>query len=133
MKIVKNKKLTHRSVLLILGVVYFLITILAVISYISSLENISNTPVTISSIISSIWWQLLMVFLFAVSFFLYGKNEKLGILVEIIMGFGMLAYIVVSIATLGANILAIMIELIYPALLVTHGIIAYKSLLEKNN
>lgn len=118
----KKTKLKNKSIILILGIVYTLITILAVISYVSKMNTISTTPVTIGSVIGSIWWQLLMIVLFAVTYVLYTKKTVLGILTEIIMGIAMLVYIVITVATMGINFLALVIELIYPLILIIHGL-----------
>lgn len=128
----KKNKLQSKNILLILGVVYTLISILAIISYVSKMSNISTTPVTLSSVLGSIWWQLLMIVLFAASYFLYNKKIVLGVLLEIIMGMAMLVYIVISIATIGMNLFALIVELIYPLLLIFHGLITFKSLTKKN-
>lgn len=121
-----KSKLMPKSILLILGLIYTLMTILATISYTSSMNNISSTPVTFSSVLGAIWWQILMIVLFALAYVLYDKKNKLGPLVEIIMGIAMLVYIVISIATMGAKFYAILIELVYPLILVFHGLNVFK-------
>ena len=125
----RNKKKTQlkdKNFLLVLGIIYTLITILAVISYVSKMNSISTTVVTFSTVLGAIWWQLLMIILFAVAFVLYNSKKVLGILLEIIMGMAMLVYIVITVATMGINFLALFIELIYPLILVIHGLIQLK-------
>ena len=117
----KNNK--KANIILILGVVYTLITILAIISYVSDMNTISTTNIGFMGVIKAIWWQLLMIALFAITYMLYNKKELLGVLLEIIMGLSMLVYIVISVAMMGANLLAILIELIYPLLLIGHGLL----------
>ena len=124
----KKTKLAGKNVLLILGLVYTLISILAVVSYVSNMNNISTTPVTVGSVLGAVWWQILMIILFAVAYILYTKKTKLGILLEIIMGIAMLVYIIVSIWSMGLDLLAIVIEMIYPVILVSHGLTQLKSL-----
>lgn len=132
-KEISNKySLNPRNVVLVLGVIYTLLTILAITSYISSLNNISTTPVSFSGVLSAIWWQLLMIALFFVTYCLYAKNKVFGSLLEIIMGIAMLVYMIVSIITIGANLFAIMIELIYPLVLVFHGLNSFKKIIKKN-
>ena len=126
------KKLEAKNVLLILGVIYTLITILAVVSYISYMKKISTTPVTFSSVLGSILWQIIMITLFASDYIIYSKKKTLGALIETIMGIAMLVYMVVSIALIGANFFAILIELIYPLILVFHGLITFKKYVKKN-
>ena len=46
----KKTKFEEKNVLLILGIIYALITILAVVSYVSKMNNISTTPVTVGSV-----------------------------------------------------------------------------------
>ena len=118
-------KLKEKNILLVLGVIYTLVTILAVISYVSDMNNISTTPVTLSSVLGAIWWQILMIVLFVVTYFVYNKNRILGSLLEMVMGMAMLVFIVVSVATMGVNILAILIELIYPLILTLHGLLVF--------
>ena len=124
----KDNRLKNKSILLILGTIYTLISILAVISYVSRMNNISTTPVTFGSILGSIWWQILMIVLFVVAYVLYTKKPILGALIEIIMGMSMLAYMVISVAMMGIDILALFIELIYPLVLIFHGLIEFKKI-----
>ena len=121
----------NKNILLILGLIYILITILAATSYISTMSNISTTPITFGSVIGAMWWQLLMIALFIITYILYVKNEKIGVLFQIIMGMSMLAYILVSVVAIGANVLAITIELIYPLILITHGLITLLNIKRK--
>lgn len=127
-----NNKLSGKSVVLILGLVYTLISVIAVISYISRINNISTTSVTFSSIISDIWWQMLMIMLFIVIYVLYAKKTILGAVLEIIMGMAMLVYMVIGIAIVGINIFALIIELVYPLILVFHGLIEFKKISKKS-
>ena len=122
----KKTKFEEKNVLLILGIIYALITILAVVSYVSKMNNISTTPVTVGSVFAAVWWQLLMIVLFAATYILYTKRTNLGILLEIIMGISMLIYILISVWSMGFNFFALIIELIYPLILVNHGLIQLK-------
>lgn len=126
----KNTKLikSSKNILLVLGLIYFLITILALVSYVSKMNNISTTDVTFMSVLSSIWWQILMIILFAVTYVMYNKKEFMGALLELVMGLSMLANIVVSVILMGANIFAILIELIYPFVLVCHSLLVIKKI-----
>lgn len=123
----KEKRVnSSKNILLILGVIYFLITILAVVSYVSKMNSISTTEVTFMSVLSSIWWQILMIILFVVTYVIYNKNEFLGVLLELVIGLSMLANILVSVILMGANLIAILIELIYPFILVSHSLLVIK-------
>lgn len=126
----KNIKLikSSKNILLVLGLIYFLITILALVSYVSKMNNISTTDVTFMSVLSSIWWQILMIILFAVTYVMYNKKEFMGALLELVMGLSMLANIVVSVILMGANVFAILIELIYPFVLVCHSLLVIKKI-----
>lgn len=125
----KEKRVnSSKNILLILGVIYFLITILAVLSYVSKMNSISTTEVTFMSVLSSIWWQILMIILFAVTYVIYNKNEFLGVLLELVIGLSMLANILVSVILMGANLIAILIELIYPFILVSHSLLVIKKI-----
>ena len=126
-------KLKGNKVLLILGLIYTLISILAISSYISRINSISNTPVTFLSVIGDVWWQLLMIALFVVTYFLYSKKPVLGALLEMVMGMAMLVYIIISIAMMGPDLFAIIIELIYPLVLVFHGLKEFKKINKKKN
>lgn len=125
MKKEKGNKLKSKYVLL-LGIIYTLISILAVISYVSKMNSISTTPVTLMSVLGAVWWQILMIILFAITYVLYNKKTILGTLLEVIMGLAMFVYIIISVATMGINILALVIELIYPLVLVFHGLLEFK-------
>ena len=128
----KNKRrLYSRNILLILGIIYTLITILALVSYVSKINSMSTTPITIGSVIEDISWQLIMIALFAITYIVYAKKPVLGVLLEIIMGMAMLVYIVISVAIMGINFLALLIELIYPLILISHGLIEFKKLNKK--
>jgi len=126
-----KSKLQNKNILLVLGIIYTMITILAVVSYTSRMNSISTTPVTFGSVLGAIWWQLLMIVLFVVTYVLYNKKILFGVLLEIIMGLAMLIYIVVSVVVVGPNLLAILIELIYPLILVFHGLTQLKTLNNK--
>ena len=128
----KNKRrLYSRNILLILGIIYTLITIVALVSYVSKINSMSTTPITIGSVIEDISWQLIMIALFAITYIVYAKKPVLGVLLEIIMGMAMLVYIVISVAIMGINFLALLIELIYPLILISHGLIEFKKLNKK--
>ena len=132
---IKTKKKTNlksRNVLLVLGIIYTLITILAIITYVSKMNNISTTPVTFGSVLGSAWWQLLMIVLFILTYVLYSKKPLLGTLLEVVMGMAMLVYIIISVATMGIDILALLIELIYPLILVFHGLSEFKKINRKS-
>ena len=124
---IKNK-INNKSVVLILGLVYTLITLLAVISYVSRMNTISSTPLTFAAMLSDIWWQILMIILFAVTYVLYIKKTIWGTLLEIIMGMAMLVYMVIGIAIVGINVFALIIELVYPLILVFHGLLEFKKI-----
>jgi len=131
----KNKgknKINNKNVLLILGLVYTLVSILAVISYISRMNTISTTPVTVASVLGSIWWQILMIVLFIVAYIFYTKKPILGALLETIMGIAMIAYILVSIWMMGIDIFAFIIEMIYPLILICHGLLEVKKITQKS-
>lgn len=127
----KNNGLKSYNIILVLGLVYTLITILAVISYVSKMNSMSTTVVTISAVMGAVWWQLLMIILFGICYILYKKNSLYGVLLEIIMAMSMLVYIVISVATMGINFLALMVELIYPLILASHGLSELKKLNKK--
>ena len=127
----KSKGLANKSILLILGVVYTLVSILAVSSYVSTMNAISTTPVTIASVLGSVWWQILMIALFGVAYILYTKKPVLGALLEIIMGMAMLVYIIISISLMGIDIVALIIELVYPLILIMHGLVEFKKINKK--
>ena len=119
----KNRGKQNRcSIILILGLIYALITILAITSYVSNMNSISTTSVTVGTVLGAVWWQILMIILFAVCYILYNRKILFGILLEIIMAMSMLVYIVVSVATMGINFFALIIELIYPLILTFHGL-----------
>lgn len=122
----KPMKLKSKNVVLVLGLIYTLISILAVISYVSRINTISTTPVTVVSVLGSIWWQILMVVLFGVVYVLYSKKPTLGTLLEMIMGIAMIVYIMISVVMIGIDIFALLIELMYPLILIFHGFIEYK-------
>lgn len=129
-KKIKNKKLVQSSknILLILGIIYLLITILATVSYVSRMNNISTTKVTFLNVIGSMWWQIIMIILFATTYIAYGKKEFFGALLELIMGLSMLTNIIVSVVIIGANLFAIIIELIYPLILISHSLAVIKKI-----
>ena len=127
----RNKKVQSKNVILILGIIYTLITVLAVVSYISKTNSMSTTPVTIGNVMGAVAWQLIMIFLFVVTYLLYTKKTIVGVLLEIVMGMAMLVYIVISVATMGIDLLALIIELIYPLILVFHGLIQFKKINKK--
>ena len=129
----KKHKFENKNILLVLGIIYTLISILAITSYISKMNTISTTPVTFGSVLGATWWQLLMIILFVVTYVLYNKKMFLGVLLEIMMGLAMLVYIVISVVSMGINILALVIELIYPLVLILHGITALKKTNRKNS
>ena len=131
MKEKKKNKIESKNIVLILGIVYTLITILAIISYVSKMNSISTTPVTFSTVLGAIWWQILMIVLFAITYILYNKKKMFGTLLEIMMGIAMLIYIVISVAQMGINFLALLIELIYPLILVFHGLKELKTVNKK--
>ena len=123
-----NNRLKVQNIILVLGLVYTLITILATVSYVSSIKDISTTVVTFGTVIGAVWWQILMIVLFTICYILYSKNTLLGIVLELIMAMSMLVYIVISVATMGINFFALLIELIYPLILTYHGLIELKKL-----
>jgi len=124
----KNEQIKSKNILLILGIIYTLLTILAVTSYVSNINNISTTPVTFISILGSMWWQLLMIIMFAVVYVLYNKKTFLGVLLEIALGVSMLINVIISVAVMGLDLLALTIELIYPVVLITHGLLEFMKL-----
>lgn len=126
---IKNKnRLKPQNIILVLGLVYTLITILAVTSYVSRMKEISTTVVTFGTVMGAVWWQILMIVLFMICYILYNRRKLLGILLEIIMSMSMLVYIVISVATMGINFIALLIELIYPLVLALHGLNELKKL-----
>lgn len=122
-KLEKKEQIKSKNILLILGIIYTLLTILAVTSYVSNTNNISTTPVTLISVLGSIWWQLLMIVMFAITYILYTKKPLLGMLVEIALGVSMLINVIISVVVMGLDLLALTIELIYPVVLITHGLL----------
>lgn len=124
----KKNKLKSKNILLILGLIYTLISILAVISYISNMSTISTTPITFNNVLGAVWWQLLMITLFVITYVLYTKKPILATLLEVVMGMAMLVYIVISVATMGVDIFALFVELVYPLVLIFHGLTEFKKL-----
>ena len=115
-----------KNIVLVLGVIYTLISILAIVSYVSKMNSVSNTDVTVASVLNSVWWQILMIVLFATAYVLYTKKQVWGALLEIIMGLAMLVYIVITVAMMGIDIVALIIELVYPLILVFHGLCEFR-------
>ena len=128
MKKKSKPTLQSKNVLLILGIIYTLITVLAIVSYVSSMHTISTTPITFGSVLGTIWFQIVIIILFGISYLLYMKKPIIGTLLEIIMGLSMLVYIVISVALMGIDIFALIIELVYPLILVFHGLSEFKKL-----
>ena len=133
MKEKKKAKFQSKNVLLILGIIYTLITILAIISYLSQMSSISSTPITFWGVLGTIWFQIVIIILFGISYLLYTKKPIIGMLLEVIMGLAMLVYIIISVALMGIDIFALIIELVYPLILVFHGLKEFKKLNKKQN
>ena len=123
-----KKNVNQKNVLLIIAVIYTLISILAITSYLSSIARVSTTTYSIGGLLSAMWWQLLMIILLSVAYILYLKKGKLGAFLEIIIGLAMFINVIVSIVLQGANLLAIVLELIFPFALMLHGFYVIKGI-----
>lgn len=91
-KIIKKAKL----VVLIYTAIYTVLTILATISAVGDIENMSTTDIGIGNIFSLIWFQLLVIAFMLATYFMYAKKGRTGIILEFVLGIALFINVIIN-------------------------------------
>lgn len=118
-KKVKYAKLS----MIIIGIIYFCLGFLAIISAFSVNTNDENIgQFSFVALIKMAWWPLLIVALMIISFILYNKKPKYGAIVEIAIGIILLINTIRNIISYGTTVLALILSLVLPIIFLLQGI-----------
>lgn len=85
-----------KKIILCFILIYVILTILATISAVSDMKNMSTTPVGIGNVFSLIWFQLLVIAFMGVTYFMYLKKGRTGMLFEFILGLALFINVVIN-------------------------------------
>lgn len=118
-KIIKNK----RSIFLVISVIYFLLTVLALVSNIHGINEGSTVTFNSRSIMNIMWWPILIIILLGITYVLYIKKEKLGVMLELIIGLSMLINNLVNMLVSGFDSFVVIFSYIFPTVLIAQALI----------
>lgn len=117
-KIVEKKK----SIILLLGIIYTMLTILALVSTISTISSNSTIGFSFVGVLKIMWWPILIILGFALIYILYIKNEKVGAIVELMLGLAMLVNNLMNMIVYGTTSFAVIFSFIFPVFLISQAI-----------
>ena len=116
-KIIKKAKL----VVVIYTVVYAILTILATISAVGDMENMSTTEIGIGNIFSLVWFQLLVVVFMIVTYFMYAKKGRTGIITEFVLGIALFINVIVNTMIVSSFSPLALLSFIIPIAILVHA------------
>jgi len=116
-KIIKKAKL----VVVIYTVIYAILTILATISAVGDMENMSTTEVGIGNIFSLIWFQLLVIAFMIITYFMYEKKGRTGIIIEFVLGIALFINVIVNTMIVSSFSPLALISFIIPIAILIHA------------
>lgn len=119
-KKIKTAKLT----LVIIMVIYFAISILAIISQFNVHTNDDSIgQLTIYSFARISWWPFMIIVLMLLSYILYSKKYLYGAILETLTGGILLANVIRNMISYGTNALSMLLSFILPAIFIYQGVI----------
>lgn len=116
-KIIKKAKL----VMLIYTVIYAILTILATISAVGDIENMSTTKVGIGNIFSLVWFQLVVIAFMICTYFMYAKKGRTGIILEFILGIALFINVVINTMIVNAFSPLAILSFVIPLAILIHA------------
>lgn len=127
-KILSNAK----KGLICIGVVYLIMTILASVSAISDMKNMSSTSITVTSIFSLIWFQALIILAFAFTYFIYVKKGSKGIIFEFTIGFALFINVVINMFMIQSSSPLVLLNFVIPTVVLVHSFFVLFSIYKCN-
>ena len=128
----EDKKKTRvkrpKNIVIIFTVIYFFMVIISVIGRVSTLNKISTTDVNFIGVAKEFWFSIVVIILLVITIIAYNKKGIYGVSLEFAIGLSMLANVLVSVITVGFNIVALLGTLILPSILIAHSILTLKSI-----
>jgi len=116
-KIIKRAKV----VVLLYTIVYIILTILATISAVGDIENMSTTKVGIGNIFSLVWFQLVVIGFMLATYFMYAKKGRTGIVLEFVLGISLFINVVINTMIVNAFSPLAILSFVIPIAILVHA------------
>lgn len=118
-KKIKTAKLT----LVIIMIIYFAISILAIISQFNVHTNDDAMgQLTLYSFARISWWPFMIIVLMLLSYILYSKKYLYGAILETLTGGILFANVIRNVISYGTNALSMLLSFLLPAIFIYQGV-----------
>lgn len=116
-KLLKNAKMF----VLIIGIIYLTLTVLACISAVNDIENMSTTSVGIGTVLSLIWFHICILAFLAFTYYMYSKKRNIAVVFEIIIATALVLNVIVNIIIADAVSSLVFLNFVIPMALLIHS------------
>ena len=116
---------------LIFTLLYIMLLIVGIIERVSVLEHTSTTGVGLLVILKEFGYSFVITILLMISYMLYLKNKMYGVVLEAAVAFSMLIDIVISVAVVGFDFIALIAALVLPMILMIHAVLTISKMKKK--
>lgn len=107
--------------ILIIGVIYLTLTVLACISAVNDIANSSTTTISFEIVMSLVWFQICVVAFLAFTYYLYNKKSYKGIIFEIIIATALILNVVVNMMISNIANSLVLLNFVIPVALLIHS------------
>lgn len=127
-KLLKKAKLF----ILVIGIIYTTLTVLACISAVNDITNMSTTSANIGTVLSLVWFQICVIVFLAFTYYLYAKKGSKGIIFEIIVALALILNVIVNMAISETVNSLVFLNFVIPIAMLIHSFMyVYGTYLEK--
>lgn len=125
---IKNPKLF----ILIITLIYATLTILACVSAVNDISNISTTSVGIGTVLSLVWFQICIIGFLVITYYMYSKKGNKGVILEVIIAVALILNVVANMLISGAVNSLVFLNFVIPLALLIHSFLyVYSNYIEK--
>lgn len=117
-KLLKSTKLF----ILIIGIIYATLTVLACISAINDITNVSTTSANFGTVLSLVWFQICIIAFLGFTYYMYSKKRNVAVIFEIIIAIALILNVIANIIIVKAANSLVFLNFIIPAALLLHSI-----------
>lgn len=119
-KLSKGTK-SSKIFILIITLIYATLTILACISAVNDITNMSTTSVGIGTVLSLVWFQICVIAFLAFTYYMYLKKGSKGVIFEIIIAVALILNVVVNMIVSKAVNSLVFLNFVIPIAMLIHS------------
>ena len=110
-----------KKFILIIGLIYAVLTVLACISAVNDIKNSSTTDVGIGTVFSLIWFQLCVVIFMVATYCIYCRKGSKGVIFEFIIALALILNVVINMVISKATSTLVFLNFVIPVAMLIHS------------